>query len=274
MPEMLLPEQSWPFLPDPHRRFLRDGIPRLAQHGGLIGLAAAGSFIDDGLDEYSDLDLLVVVTPDAWPAILAERRSIAARLGSLLTAFTGEHVGEPRLLICLYGPPLLHVDLKFILPAALSERVEEPVLLWDREGTVRAALDLGRGAYPQPDLQWIEDRFWTWVHYTATKIGRGELLECCDALGTMRAKVLGPLALRLAGARPSGVRRIETLAPRWAATLRATVSSCDAADCMRALRATIGAYRELREADGSSDLIRRAAAEREAVAYLEEIPGG
>jgi hypothetical protein len=31
----------------------------------------------------------------------------------LLVGFTGEHVGEPRVLICLYGPPVLHVDLKF-----------------------------------------------------------------------------------------------------------------------------------------------------------------
>ena len=45
---------------------------------------------------------------------MGERRTIAESCGGLLAAFTGEHVGEPRLLICLYGPPLAHVNLKFV----------------------------------------------------------------------------------------------------------------------------------------------------------------
>ena len=50
---------------------------------------------------------------------MAQRKVLAGTLGHLLHAFTGEHVGEPRLLICLYGPELLHVDLKFMDLAAL-----------------------------------------------------------------------------------------------------------------------------------------------------------
>jgi hypothetical protein len=37
-----------------------------------------------------------------------------------------------------------------------------------------------------PDLQWLEDGSWVWVHYIATKIARGELLEAVDALGFVR----------------------------------------------------------------------------------------
>jgi hypothetical protein len=269
--DFVLPESSWPSLPEPHARFLRAAIPRLQQRPELLGLAAAGSFVDGRMDEYSDLDLVIVSEPAGWPAILGERMQIASGLGSLLAAFTGEHVGEPRLLICLYGPPLVHVDLKFVVPAALAERVEDPVILWDRTGVVRERLAGGHAAYPQPELQWIEDRFWTWVHYTAAKIGRGELLEACDALAVLRAKVLGPLALRQAGARPSGVRRIETLAPRHAGAIRATVPRCDAADCVHALRAAIGLYRELRDAEGLASLARSPDAEDEAVLYLDAI---
>jgi hypothetical protein len=53
-------------------------------------------------------------------------------MGNLLAAFTGEHVGEPRLLICLFADPLMHVDLKFISLGQLSSRVEDPVILWER----------------------------------------------------------------------------------------------------------------------------------------------
>jgi len=71
-----------------------------------------GSLAYGGFDEQSDLDFVIVVRADDHAAAMAGRQAFAARLGSLLAAFSGEHVGEPRLLICLYGPPLLHVDLK------------------------------------------------------------------------------------------------------------------------------------------------------------------
>ncbi|MER7057532.1 MULTISPECIES: hypothetical protein [unclassified Streptomyces] len=50
-----------------------------------------------------------------------------------------------------------------------------------------------------PDLQWIEDRFWIWVHYGATKLGRGELFEVNGFLAaagrrTVRAERAGQLA--------------------------------------------------------------------------------
>lgn len=274
MAEVILADTAWPALPEPHVRFLRAAIPRLREEPTLVGLVAGGSFVEGSMDAWSDLDLVVVANPAAWPAILDDRRRIAARLGPLLAAFTGEHVGEPRLLVCLYGPPLVHVDLKFVEPSALAQRVEEPVVLWDRSGAVRAGLAAGAASYPHPDLQWIEDRFWIWIHYTATKIGRGELLETCDALAILRSKVLGPLALRVAGARPSGVRRLETLAPRFAGAIQATVATCDSADCVRALRATIAVYRELRDAESSPSLRRNPEAEREAVAYFEAIASG
>lgn len=58
----------------------------------------------------------------------------------LLQGFTGEHVGEPRLLICLYGPPLLHVDLKFLSVAELDVRIEEPEVLFERGEAVTQRL--------------------------------------------------------------------------------------------------------------------------------------
>ena len=47
----------------------------------------------------------------------------------------GNMLGEPRLLICLYGPELLHVDLKFITTEMLTQRVEELAVLFTRDNT-------------------------------------------------------------------------------------------------------------------------------------------
>ena len=101
-------------LPASHAAFLDKARSILSTDPRIHTLLAGGSLIHGGMDEFSDLDFLVVVEEDAYPEVLAARMEIARRLGPLLSAFTGEHVGEPRLLICLYGPELLHIDLKFI----------------------------------------------------------------------------------------------------------------------------------------------------------------
>jgi hypothetical protein len=86
----------------------------------LFFTVIAGSWITRELDNYSDLDL-ILVTKDKL-ADKQEMLAYAHRLGDLLSAFTGEHVGEPRLLICLYSDPLLHVDIKFLTLDELSPR--------------------------------------------------------------------------------------------------------------------------------------------------------
>ena len=69
---------------------------------------------------------------------IAERRDFAERLGPLLAVFSGEHVGEPRLLICLYGPPLLHVDLKYITAKTFGA-LGASFVLWARDAVELAA---------------------------------------------------------------------------------------------------------------------------------------
>jgi hypothetical protein len=271
VPESLLSPERWPALPPPARDFLIAAVERCRTTPSLVGLAAGGSFAGGGLDEYSDLDLVVLVDRAAWPLDASERHALARALGPLLAGFTGDHVGEPRLLICLYGPPVLHVDLKFIRPEDLLSRVEDPVVLWERDGSVSVALGQGEAVYPVPDRQWLEDRFWVWIHYGAARLGRGELFEALDMLAFLRARVLGPLALEAAGARPIGVRRMESAAPDAAVRLREVVAAYDPADCARALRAAISLYRICRAEPSEPALVERTGAESAAVEYLAAI---
>lgn len=235
----------------------------------FLALLAAGSLADSDVDAFSDLDLVLVADPAEHAAALADAPAIAGAVGSLLACFTGEHVGEPRLLICLYGPePLLHCDLKLVTPEDLRVRVDEPMVLWEREGSpVSAVLRESTARYPDPDAQWIEDRFWVWIHYAAAKLRRGELLEVVDALGLLRQRVLGPLLLRERGLVPNGVRRVERDAPDAAALLADTIAIHDAADCWRALRRATEIYGAAR--DGGPPPEIRASAERAALVYLE-----
>jgi hypothetical protein len=271
-PEILM---STPGILSAHSTFLDRALRLLRADRRFVGVAAAGSFATGTMDEFSDLELVIAVEPDEEEVVSAEWQQIAAGLGPLVAAFTGEHVGEPRVLICLYdgdgGGPPLHVDLKFVSLPDIANRVDDLAVLWERDGRVTRALQLGEALFPSPTPQWIEDRFWVWIHYGATKVGRGELFEALDFLAFLRARVLGPLMLLEAGAQPSGVPRVETAAPSRAAELRATVAPYDAAECARSLYAAADLYRSLRQSLGAGRVVPNQAAEQTAIVYLDAV---
>lgn len=254
-------------LPREHGGYLRNALDVFKTDARLVGVAVGGSYLTDTMDAFSDLDLIVVTEVDRHGEVMADRIRMAGALGPLLEAFTGEHVGEPRLLICLYGPPLLHVDLKFVAVTDLASRVEEPVVLWERDRRLTLAMGETKAHYPAPNPPWIEERFWIWLHYAAGKIGRGELFEAMDFISYLRGRVLGPLGLQAAGARPNGVRKIELLAPELSKALQQTVATYDARDCVRALRACVEIYRSLR----TPDAVINQSAEMAATQYLDEV---
>lgn len=118
--------------------------------------------------------------------------------------------------------------------------------MWERETLLSDILKSTSFAYPQPDIQWIEDRFWIWIHYAATKIGRGEYFEALEFLSFLRTTVLSPLALKQKQLTPSGVRNIETRLPEFSAKLRATVATPDKRSLSLAFGKVIEIYLELR----------------------------
>lgn len=258
-------------LPESHSSFLDRALAHLIKDARLVGVAAGGSYLTNSIDEFSDLDLVIFIEPSAYESVMSQRQTIAGELGPLLAAFTGEHVGEPRLLICLFGPPLLHVDLKFVSLEDAGERIEDPAILFERDGRVSAAFDQTSARFPDLDLQWIEDRFWVWTHYAAAKIGRGELMEACDFLAFLRAQVLGPLALKQQGARPTGVRKIEFVASQLATEIQNTFTAYDSLACLAALEFSVDLYRRLRIQSARKSFVPRKEAETAATEYLQEI---
>jgi hypothetical protein len=262
--------------PAAQQRFLDHALPVLAQTPGLVGVAVGGSWLEHSLDKYSDLDLVLLLDPEQALRLLQERPLIAASLGKLLACFTGEHVGEPRLLICLYDAPLLHVDLKFVALPELAQRVEDPHILWQQGTLVSEVLRATMPHSPAaPALQWVEDRFWIWVHYAATKLGRGELLEVVSFLNYLRTTVLGPLLAYQYGLPIRGVRKLEQTLPAPAlASLRATVATAERAMCVYALEQAIAVYRALRETLRLPGFVSKQEVEVRTVAYLAEVASG
>ncbi|MDR9855518.1 nucleotidyltransferase domain-containing protein [Paenibacillus sp. VCA1] len=252
-----------------HEDFIIQAKEKLSQDDRLLGLLAGGSLITGSMDEYSDLDFIVVYDACYKEEIMENRMQFAEKLGHLLSAFTGEHVGEPRLLICLYGQPLLHVDIKFVTIQELEQRVENPIILWERGEEVSHLFQKTAPNFPSPDPQWIEDRFWIWIHYGALKLGRGELFELIDHLTFMRNTVLGPLLHMKNGELPRGVRKLEEYEGEELDELKETIPEYSTESCYHALKKTIHLYQRLRQHSGNLEF--KSEAEQVSMDYLESV---
>ena len=237
----------------------------------VIGLAVGGSWLTNEMDEFSDLDLIIVTT-EKISTSKTKMLGYANRFGQLLTGFTGEHVGEPRLLICLYDDPLLHVDIKFLTLEEFHSRIEDPFILLDRDQQLQNIIKKSVAKFPYPDYQWIEDRFWIWIHYGLLKIGRGEYFEASDFLGALRSIVLGPLLHIKNQSLPRGVRKLEALLNNEDLTqLRSTLPAYEKASLINSLEKTISIYKDLRKILFIGDVVPQKTTEEKVLRYLDEI---
>lgn len=239
----------------------------------VIGLAVAGSWLTNEIDEFSDLDLILVTTNK----VSDDKNSMldyAKRLGDFLSGFTGEHIGERRVLICLYDNPLLHVDLKFLTLSEFHSRIETPILLLDKKGLLQKAINNSTARFPYPDFQWIEDRFWIWIHYTLLKIGRGEYLEAYDFFGFLRMVVFGPLLHMKNGNLPRGVRKVEAeLKADDLDNLLSTIPNYNRQGLLESVRNSVSLYRQLRTSLFDHSIQLQKITERRVMMYFDEIEG-
>ena len=248
------------------RDFLDQIAEATANDSRLLGLLVGGSYASKTMDLYSDLDCILVVDDDAYDAVLGDRKIIAAAIGPLLHCFSGDFLGEPRLLICLYQEPLLHVDYKVVTPAMLADRVEDPVIVWQRDRRIRAVLESTAAHWPRQTSEWFDEHFWIWLHYGATKLARGELFEALDILAMIRKRIFGPLLTERAGERQYELRHIERLGPEAIAMLADITPRPDRIACKKAPARAIDHYATLSQSPmptAAADAVTR---------YLENIP--
>lgn len=237
----------------------------------VIGLAVGGSWADEEMDEYSDIDL-VLVTREKTGGDKEKMLAYAKSFGDFISGFTGDHVGEPRLLICLYDDPLLHVDIKFVTLKEFESRVENPVILFERDKKLTEVIQRTRPDWPEPDLQWIEDRIWTWVHYVAAKIGRGEYFDALNGIEFIRANVLAPLMQVKNRKKARSVRKVEQqLNAADLENLKITVAEYNKASLLKSLDNIISIYRSLRRKLGTEKLQLQEKAEKKSTDYFKQI---
>lgn len=237
----------------------------------ITGLAVAGSWITNEMDEHSDVDL-VLITKEKVAGDMEKMLAYARSFGELISGFTGEHVGEPRLLVCLFDNPLLHVDIKFLTLPEFYTRIENPVVLFERNGELSEIIRTTKAEWPAVNYQWIEDRIWTWVHYIAGKAERGEYFECIDGLGFIRARVLAPLMQVKSKLQPRGLRKAEMkISLPDLENLKITLAQYNKSSILKALDNTISVYRSLRRKLFPPEIRLQTLAEKRSMDYFKKI---
>ncbi|MBF4691527.1 nucleotidyltransferase domain-containing protein [Fusibacter ferrireducens] len=256
-----------------HKQFIDKISESLKLDSRILGLAIGGSYITGEMDEFSDLDFVLAVDPKYYEAVMKQRIPMISQLGHLLSAFTGEHVSEPRLIIALYDykDTLIHVDFKFTSLTDLAHRVENPVILWERNNCMTNAIATKNAFFPPLDYQNIEDKFWIWVHYATLKIGRGELFETIEFLSFLRQNVIGSMLLVDNGKLPKGVRKLEFYELSDLNPLIDSIANYDSSSCINSLEILISLYLKLRETLFDDTIILRNEAQSKTIAYLNSI---
>ncbi|HKW60307.1 MAG TPA: hypothetical protein VJR46_11210 [Candidatus Dormibacteraeota bacterium] len=242
--DLVLPE-GIDRLPRHHRRLLAACEMGFAEPD-VAGMAIAGSFVDGRPDEYSDVDLRLVLAEGSLDRVFARKVELARQAGPLVAFFTGEHVGEPQLLVTLYAD-LVHVDYLFmeLWEAAEKNNGRQTLVLWQRDPRVTQVLSQPYVADVPADLAYLEARIWTWAWYIQSKILRGELWEAVSGLNTVRDVVLFRLFALARDVRFRGARFAEELVGERRAAVELTQARVDRESLQVALRATVSLYLEL-----------------------------
>ena len=253
-----------------HMMFINRALPVLKKDARILGVALGGAYAKNALDEYSGLDFVIAAEPSEYEGLLDDRVALAEKMGGLLACFPAEHIQRPEQLICLFNEPLLHVDLNFQPLDKIGNRAEETVIIYEKDGLMSKEYAKNAVNIPMPNLQWFEDRFWIWVHYIATQIGRGEFFDAIEGLAFLRSRVLGPLLLIKSGKPPWGVREVELAAPDEMPRLILTLAEHNAKSCLKALKSATDLYINLRGYN-KAKLLNREEAQRRALQFLDSI---
>jgi hypothetical protein len=192
-----------------------------------VGLAVSGSLVAGGIDQWSDLDLEVILPRGAdVGAMLSWTSSIAQSVSQPLCFFPASHVGLDQILVFFFledgqvvKADLYVVELDEYLGLTGNRLVVDPGFV--SEAREHAA----PSPPPPPDFEDLHMKFCGWIWYTYTKIERGELMEAFDSLQVMRNRALLPSLQCVLQLPYEGNRRLEArLSPEMLAAVHATLA--------------------------------------------------
>lgn len=207
-------------LPD-HKRIAIDSIEKLGGDDRVVGIFLSGSFASGQPDQFSDIDLNIVVKEGvSVEEVVSSHSSLRSEVSDVATTFPATHLNDPNQIIVFYknGSTPIHVDFQYIARDELKPHSKysgmRVVMDKSEEKSLEKIRDDSAELGPEKEdplerLQYFESRFWGWCLYTLAKIERGELWEARDAVESVRSMVLLSLLHLKHGLKKEGARRLE-----------------------------------------------------------------
>jgi predicted nucleotidyltransferase len=172
-------------------------IEEFARDDRVDGVLLVGSGVHGFADEYSDLDLAVVLGADE-PAAFA--REWGARLEADLPVVHrfGDDRGDAGYVVGLLLDNFLEVDIGFVAKDQMADRGMPWAVAFDRSGDVGRRQ---RALQPRPEDRAAAyrrnvDGIWHWIMRCRVAIARGRLLLALTDLDEIRMRTLRVAAIR------------------------------------------------------------------------------
>ncbi len=238
-----------------HLRIAMKAINLLDQDPKVLGLYLSGSFSKGKPDNYSDIDINILVEEPEREQIIKNHSQLIHDVGKIAAVFPATHLGDPNQIIVFYEEEIpIHVDYQYRIPNDLKPKFESSgiTIIIDKNGTLNSWQKECKNSEPyKPDvqtkLQYYEDRFWAWCSYTDSKIKRGERWEARDAIEYVRSNVILTLTYFYLDLPNEGARRLEIKFPKKILDLLSKTAPVDLDEqaCKSALLALIDIYQYL-----------------------------
>ena len=241
----------------PHRDLLERASWHFQGDRRVTGLMLWGSITRGHPDQFSDVDLIVVIPDKQFDEVFADRDRTAEAIGQPLAAHLADHMpGGERIFIVLYPGPV-QLDLEYWRASEMKPKREwaGSHIIKDRDGSLlklkneSEQLDASAAetAAAQEILK-LDAKFWNWTWKAHARIARGELWEALRIINHLRDFALVQTLDWMLKGSLEGYRRIEArLAEDAAAKFAATVALCESESLSRALLAEVALYSELRD---------------------------
>lgn len=247
-----------------HRAILQRAIAFAETDPRILGLA-----LHYQQNNWNAEEMVLVTSAESFHRTAPHLKEIAASFGSLVLAY--EPVGHTasRELICLFDDPVDRIDL-IVMPLENLPLTYSTILC--QKGKALTDLLAGqRTVPPHVDLQWMEDRFWVWLHSAANSLREGALFETLEQIGNLRSQILAPLVLCKNKQPTDQLAALEEKGGEDLGSLRATVPLYDARSCEISLREAAKLYVGLRETLAPDSLKRHQRAELAVMRHLHAV---
>lgn len=214
------------------------------------GLIVSGSVATGDVDQFSDIDLLAIVSNDGMRETWLKRYNIEASVGTVIFRIDLDEIWPTSAVSFYKNGVKVHITYKTISELEVEEEFRNGIILFSNESKIDQWLEKCITTPINIDLSQLlnnDRRFWFWLLQGAAKFGRGEFWAAYDTLYILRSIII--YAHETANKRPfQSFRRIED---RWEnvelSELTETISGIDHRKLSVAYIKTLRLYEKIRK---------------------------